>query len=86
MVATLPSAGAAPTWLVPGQVLRSSEPGWSGDFVVARIVRDESGFCHAVLNDAQGREISTFVDQIYYSIAEGMLTPVNPMASRFRLN
>lgn len=86
MVATLPGAGAAPTWLVPGQVLRSSDPGWIGEFTVARIVRDENGFCHAVLHDSSGREISTFVDQIQYSIAEGMLTPLDHEASRFRTN
>lgn len=86
MVATLPSAGSAPIWLVPGQVLRSSEPGWLGDFVVSRIVRDECGFCHAVLLDDAGREISTFVDQIHFSIIEGMLTPIDHAASRIRLN
>lgn len=86
MVATLPGAGAAPTWLVPGQVFRSSDPEWLGDFTVARIVRDASGFCHAVLHDHHGREISTFVDQIQYSIAEGMLTPVDHGASRITLN
>ncbi len=86
MVATFSSAGAAPTWLVPGQVLRSSEPGRIGDFTVSRIVRDEFGFCHAVLHDVQGREISTFVDQIHFSIAEGMLTPIDHDASRIRSN
>ena len=86
MVATLPGAGAAPTWLVPGQVLRSSDPGWFGDFTVARIVRDINGFCHAVLHDDSGREVSTFVDQIQYSIAEGMLTPIDHNASGIRMN
>lgn len=86
MVATLPGAGSAPTWLVPGQVLRSSDPGWMGDFTVARIVRDAHGFCHAVLHDGTGREISTYVDQIRYSIAEGMLTPVGQDGSRFSRN
>jgi hypothetical protein len=86
MVATFSSAGAAPAWLVPGQVFRSSEPGRMGDFTVARIVRDEHGFCHAVLHDALGREISTFVDQIHFSIAEGMLTPIDHDASRIRIN
>lgn len=86
MVATLPGAGAAPTWLVPGQVFRSSDPGWLGDFTVARIVRDSYGFCHAVLHDHSGREISTFVDQIQFSIAEGMLTPISHDASRITLN
>ena len=86
MVATLPSAGSAPTWLVPGQVLRSSDPGWLGDFVVSRIVRDPLGFCHAVLHDSTGREVSTFVDQIRYSIEEGMLTPVGNDGSRFQRN
>lgn len=86
MVATLPSAGSAPTWLVPGQILRSSEPGRSGDFTVSRIVRDAHGLCHAVLNDESGREISTFVDQIYFSIAVGMLTPIDHDASRISIN
>lgn len=86
MVATLPGAGAAPTWLVPGQILRSTDPGWLGEFTVARIVRDVSGFCHAVLHDATGREVSTFVDQIQFSIAEGLLTPVNHEASRITRN
>lgn len=86
MVATLPSAGSAPSWLVPGQILRSSEPGWLGDFTVSRIVRDLQGFCHAVLNDETGREISTFVDQIHYSIAEGLLTPIDHTASKISFN
>lgn len=86
MVATLPGAGAAPTWLVPGQVLRSSDPSWVGEFTVARIVRDTNGLCHAVLHDASGREVSTFVDQIQYSIAEGMLTPIDHGASRITTN
>lgn len=86
MVATLPSAGAAPAWLVPGQVLRSTDPSWLGEFTVARIVRDSHGLCHAVLHDGSGREVSTFVDQIQYSIAEGMLTPINHNASGIRVN
>ena len=86
MVATLPSAGSAPSWLVPGQILRSSEPGWLGDFTVCRIVRDRHGFCHAVLHDETGREISTFVDQIQFSITEGMLTPIDFDASRISFN
>ena len=86
MVATLPGAGAAPTWLVPGQVLRSSDPSWTGEFTVARIVRDTAGFCHAVLHDHSGREVSTFVDQIQFSIAEGMLTPIDHAASRISKN
>ncbi len=86
MVAMLPSAGPARTWLVPGQVLRSSDPACIGDFTVCRIVRDALGFCHAVLHDDSGREISTFVDQIHFSIAEGMLTPLNPEASRITFN
>ncbi len=86
MVATLPGAGAAPSWLVPGQVLRSSDPGWLGNFTVVRLVRDRNGFCHAILHDENGREISTFVDQIQISIAEGMLTPVDHFASGIRPN
>lgn len=86
MVATMPSAGSARTWLVPGQVLRSADPGWLGDFTVARIVRDAMGFCHAVLNDEHGREISAFVDQVHLSIAEGMLTPVDHASSRIGAN
>jgi hypothetical protein len=57
-----------------------------GDFTVSRIVRDTLGFCHAVLHDDSGREISTFVDQIHFSIAEGMLTPLNPEAPRIASN
>jgi hypothetical protein len=86
VVATLRSTGPARTWLVPGQILRSSDPAWMGDFTVSRIVRDTLGFCHAVLHDESGREISTFVDQIHYSIAEGMLTPLNHEASRITFN
>ena len=86
MVATLPGAGAAPTWLVPGQVLLSSDPSWMGEFTVARIVRDTNGFCHAVLYDHRGREVSTFVDQIQFSIAEGLLTPIDHAASRITIN
>ena len=86
MVATMPSAGPARTWLVPGQILRSSDPAWLGDFTVSRIVRDTLGFCHAVLHDESGREISTFVDQIHFSIAEGMLTPLNHDASGITFN
>lgn len=86
MVATIPGAGAAPTWLVPGQVLRSSDPAWFGEFTVARIVRDIHGLCHAVLHDDSGREVSTFVDQIHYSISEGMLTPMDHNASGIRMN
>lgn len=86
MVATLPGAGAAPTWLVPGQVLRSSDPSWLGEFTVARIIRDATGMCHAVLHDCSGREVSTFVEQIQFSIAEGMLTPVDHAASRIVMN
>ena len=86
MVATLPNAGSAHNWLVPGQILRSADPGWLGDFTVARIVRDSMGMCHAVLNDHAGREISTFVDQVHLSIAEGMLTPVNDATSRITTN
>lgn len=86
MVATLPGAGSARSWLVPGQTLRSSDPTWLGDFTVARIVRDSMGLCHAVLNDTHGREISTFVEQIHFSIAEGMLTPVDREPSRISAN
>lgn len=86
MVATRPGAGAAPSWVIPGQVLLSSDPGQPGEYVVARIMRDDTGLCHAVLKNADGREISAFVDQIAYSIAEGMLTPVDPLASRIGAN
>jgi len=86
MVATLPGAGAAPSWLVPGQILRSSDPGWLGEFTVKRIVRDVHGMCHAVLHDNTGREVSTFVDQIQFSIAEGLLTPVSHSDSRITAN
>lgn len=86
MVATLPGAGSAPSWLVPGQVLRSTDPGWLGEFTVARIVRDAQGLCHAVLHDQSGREVSTFVTQIHVSIAEGLLTPVDHHASRISRN
>lgn len=86
MVATLPSAGSARSWLVPGQILRSSDPSWLGDFKVARIVRDRLGLCHAVLDDDNGREISTFVEQIHLSIAEGMLTPLDAVRSRITFN
>lgn len=86
MVATLSGAGAAPTWLVPGQSFRSSDPGWLGEFRVARIVRDVHGFCHAVLHDNLGREVSTFVDQIQFSIAEGLLIPIDDAASRISAN
>lgn len=82
----LPGAGSAPTWLVPGQILRSSDPAWLGDYTVSRIVRDTWGLCHAVLHGESGREISTFMDQIHYSIAEGMLTPLNHNSSRIMFN
>lgn len=86
MITTIPNAGPARSWLVPGQTLRSTEPGRTGVFTVARIIRDSMGLCHAVLHDAKGQEISTFVEQIHFSIAEGMLTPVEATPSRISFN
>lgn len=85
MVATLRSSGASPEWLIPGQRLRSNDPGHAGDLIVARIARDGMGLCHAVLRDTLGRETSTYVDQIQWSIATGVLTPLD-VQSRFQPN
>lgn len=48
----------------------------SGEVTLARLDRDKLGLQHVVLRTDDGRELSAFIEQIEYAIAEGNLRPL----------
>jgi hypothetical protein len=71
---------SAAWWLSPGQQFQVEDaPSASGTSVmtVARIVDDPFGLTRAVLRDGNGREISTYADQIQFAIEAGMMSPLD---------
>lgn len=48
----------------------------SGEVTLTRLDRDKWGLEHVVLRTGDGRELSAFIEQIEYAIAEGNLRPI----------
>ncbi|HLU34779.1 MAG TPA: hypothetical protein VKZ61_03345 [Thermomicrobiales bacterium] len=63
-------------WLSPGQQFRVEDPSSESVMTVARIVDDPFGLTRAILRDSDGREISTYADQIQFAIEAGMMSPL----------
>lgn len=70
----------ASTFLTVGQRFHADDifsTAGSHELTVHRLVRDDLGLLHIVLRDDDGREISTFVEQIELAIELGALTPID---------
>lgn len=52
----------------------------TSELVVDRVVRDGLGMLHVVLRDLDGREISTFAEQVEAAINAGLLVAVEDAA------
>lgn len=80
MVTSINQRDSVSTFLGAGQRFHANDiftSGGSQDLTVHRLVRDDIGMLHVVLRDDDGREISTFVEQIELAISLGALTPVD---------
>lgn len=80
MVTSMTRRTPASTFLAVGQRFRADDlfsTAGSQELTVHRLVRDELGLLHVVLRDDDGREISTFVEQIELAIGLGALTPAD---------
>lgn len=63
----------------PGQRYLATDPHTplaSRELVVDRLVRDELGMLHIIMLDLDGREISTFAEQVEAAIDVGLLTVI----------
>lgn len=49
----------------------------SGEVTLTRLDRDKWGLQHVVLRTDDGRELSAFIEQIEFAIAEGNLRPIS---------
>ena len=78
MVASIQGDVTVKTFLTPGQKFESAEYSDLGNepLTVARLVRDRFGLMHVTMRTGSGREISAFVEQVEYAVAEGHLVPV----------
>ncbi|HWV24586.1 MAG TPA: hypothetical protein VNZ58_10390 [Thermomicrobiales bacterium] len=80
MVTSMTRPNPVSTYLTAGQRFHAADifsAGGSQELTVHRLVRDEIGLLHVVLRDDDGREISTFAEQIELTIELGALVPVN---------
>lgn len=78
MIASISRNDSVSTFLAVGQRFRADDifsTGGSDELTVCRLVRDDLGLLHVVLRDDDGREISTYAEQIELAIELGALTP-----------
>lgn len=67
----------------PGQRYAAADtytPLAARELIVDRLVRDDLGMLHIVLEDLEGREISLFAEQMEAAIDAGMLVAVEDVA------